>query len=246
MEKKNLCLPFDALCCCSTWAFMSFPMQLYCSVRENTWITYTSAHTHTHMHTDNVCLTPDLSTHFKDCHREKDMFVWRGRKATLLRKVQVDVVNKSITSEGTIGAGNSWEMWFSTQAGRLYLTWRMENVRQLLLLHIHSNMWNGKVWDLAHLRLMPQREMPCSSCFSHISIKTVWKLKDDITGAVNLSADSHNILLHQDDILKGCNYIFCMDVRQDKDGPLENTSRVFFWHCHHNRNTIASSSFQCR
>lgn len=76
---------------------------------------------------------------------------------------------------------------------------------------------------------MPQREMLCRSCFSHISIKTVWKLKDDVIGAVILSADLQNILLHQDDVLKGCNYIFCMDVRQNKDGPLENTSHVFFF-----------------
>lgn len=227
MEKKNLSSPFDALCCCSTLAFTSFPMQPSCSVRENTWITYTSAHTYTHTHTDKVCLTPDLSTHFKNCHTEKDMFVWRGRKATLLRKVRADMVNKSNTSEGTIGAGNSWEMWFSTQAGRLCLTGRMENVRQLLLLYIHLNMSNREMRDLAHLRPMPQREIPCSSKFSRIAIRTVWKL-DSIIGAVNHSIDPHNVLWHQDDILKGCNYAFCRDVHQDKDGPLENTSMSFF------------------
>ena len=113
-KKKSLGSPFDALCCCSTLAFTRFPMQLSCSVRENIWITYTSAHTYTHTHTDKVCLTPDLSTHFKNCHREKDSSVWRGRKATLLCKVRADMVNKSNTSESTIGAGNSWEMWFST------------------------------------------------------------------------------------------------------------------------------------
>lgn len=113
-KKKNLGFPFDALCCCSTLAFTSFPKQLSCSVGENTWITYTSACTYTHTHTDKVCLTPDLSTQLKNCHREWDIFVWRGRKATLLRKVLADTVNKSNTSEGTVGAGNSWEMWFST------------------------------------------------------------------------------------------------------------------------------------
>lgn len=146
MGKKRISVPpFDALCCCSTLAFTSFPMQLSCSVGENTWITYTSAHTYTHTHTDKVCLTPDLSTQLKNCHREWDRFVWRGRKATLLRKVWADTVNKSNTSEDTVGAGNSWEMWFSTQAGRLCLTWRMGNVRQFLLLYIHSNMANGKM-----------------------------------------------------------------------------------------------------
>lgn len=200
-------------------------MQPSCSVRENTWITYTSAHAYTHTHIDQVCLTPDLSTHFKNCHRGKDVFVWRGRKAMLLRKVRADMVNRSNTSEGTIGAGNSWEMWFSTQAGRLCLTWRMGNVRQLLPLYIHPNMSNGKMRDLAHLRPMPQREILCSSKFSHISIKTVWKLKDSINGAVNHSIDPHNILWHL--FLKGCNYFFCRDVRQDKDGPLETPSTCF-------------------
>lgn len=107
----------------------------------------------------------------------------------------------------------------------------MENVRQLLLLYIHSNMSNGKMRDLAHLRPMPWREIPGSSKFSRVAIKTVWKLKDSIIGAVNHSIDPHNIPWHQDDFLKGGNYVFCRDVRQDKDDPLGNSQHgVFLTH----------------
>lgn len=83
-------------------------------LRKRKYLNYIPKCTHTRTHTDKVCLTPDSSTRFKNCCREKDMFVWRGRKATLLRKVRAATVNISNTSEGTVGAGCSWEMWFST------------------------------------------------------------------------------------------------------------------------------------
>lgn len=41
------------------------------------------------------------------------------------------------------------------------------------------------------------------------TIRTAGKPKDSVTGAVNHSTHPPIALWHQEDILKGCNYVFC-------------------------------------